>query len=283
MRARDTDRTDTCQLLDSALAEGQLTMDEHRQRVAAATNAATLGELQGLVSDLQPADPSLAVGSRTLTRRRVLAAAAIGGVAVVGIAVAAVMFGGSDAPAPKPNAAPPSPVLHTTAAPDPDDTTADVAPSVLSMPTQLHTLGGLTGLLDQMRTRFGDTMGIELAITADDAMLYRADPTDPHSKLLYRFNGGWGDPTRRPRDDQDDVADLGAFDAKAVAQVLRSAPETLGIAPDDVGDVVVDVDHMADPPPGALELLVKVAKKSGGDGYLYLDNAGNTKRVEYPN
>jgi hypothetical protein len=151
------------------------------------------------------------------------------------------------------------------------------------MPTQLHTLGGLTGLLDQMRTRFGDTMGIELAITADDAMLYRADPTDPHSKLLYRFNGGWGDPTRRPRDDQDDVADLGAFDAKAVAQVLRSAPETLGIAPDDVGDVVIDVDHMADPPPGALELLVKVSKKSGGDGYLYLDSAGNTKRVEYPN
>jgi len=52
-RATDTDRTNTCQVLDSALAEGQLSMEEHRQRVSAATNAVTLGQLQSLVSDLQ--------------------------------------------------------------------------------------------------------------------------------------------------------------------------------------------------------------------------------------
>mgnify|MGYP003291021026 CR=1 FL=1 len=35
-RAKDTDRNDTCQILDSALGEGQLSMEEHRERVAPA-------------------------------------------------------------------------------------------------------------------------------------------------------------------------------------------------------------------------------------------------------
>ena len=52
-RARDADRDDTCKVLDSALSEGQLSMEEHRQRVAAATGATTLGDLQALVADLQ--------------------------------------------------------------------------------------------------------------------------------------------------------------------------------------------------------------------------------------
>ena len=52
-RAKDSDRTDICQILDTALAEGQLSMTEHAQRVKAATNAATIGELRGLIADLQ--------------------------------------------------------------------------------------------------------------------------------------------------------------------------------------------------------------------------------------
>jgi len=52
-RAKDSDRTDICQILDTALAEGQLSMTEHAHRVKAATNAATLGELRALVDDLQ--------------------------------------------------------------------------------------------------------------------------------------------------------------------------------------------------------------------------------------
>ncbi len=56
-RAKDTDRNDTCQIfLDTALSEGQLSMTEHQQRVKAATNATTLGDLRALVSDLQTAN-----------------------------------------------------------------------------------------------------------------------------------------------------------------------------------------------------------------------------------
>lgn len=285
MRARDSDRNETCQILDGALAEGQLSMEEHRNRISAATNAATLGELEGLVSDLQatstPANPR---HTPRLSRRGWLMTAVA---LAIFIAVAVAVFTKSEPAPSQPVSAAPVPDAAVGAAPNkparPGETTDDVAPSVLNVPKQLHTLGGLTGLFDQMRKRFGDTTGIELAISPDDAMLFRPDPTDDKSKLLYRFKGGWGDPTKQPRDDKDTSVDLGAFDLKAVAEVLRLAPETLGIPPDDVGEVWVDIDHIADPAgPGALELLVKVEKKSGGDGFIYLDPAGNTKRVEYP-
>ena len=53
IRATDDDRNNTCQVLDSALGEGQLSMEEHRQRISASTKAVTLGELHSLISDLQ--------------------------------------------------------------------------------------------------------------------------------------------------------------------------------------------------------------------------------------
>jgi Domain of unknown function (DUF1707) len=288
-RAKDSDRSNTCQLLDSALADGQLTLEEHRDRVAAATRAATLGELQDLVADLQRSKAPANLRPRRRMPRLsgpawVLVAAAATGLLAVVVAIVVVLFsGGDDSDVTSDSEPTASPTAEIPVAPLKPAEPNEVAPSVLMPPTQLHTVEGMTGLLDQMRKRFGDTTGIELAITPDAAMLFRPDPADDQSKLLYRFNGGWGDPTRRPRDDKDNPADLGAFDVQAVAEVLRTAPETLRIAPADVSEVFVDVDHIADPSgPGALELLVKVEAKSGGDGFIYLDSAGNTKRVEYP-
>ena len=89
---------------------------------------------------------------------------------------------------------------------------------------------------------------------ADEAILAGPDPTNDHSKLIYSFKGGWGDPSTRTRSDTDDVADLGAFDVQAAAAALAAAPE----------------------------LLVKVTSTSGADGFIYLDGASNIKRVEYP-
>lgn len=257
-------------------------MAEHQHRIAAATNATTLGELERLLTDLQSAQTPLAARSRRVPRgsAKYWALVAVAATAVVALIVAVLVFDDGDTDAPPPDAD----AKTTTAAPAPAPTTtiADPEPSVLALPRELHTVEGMTGLLDQMRKRFGDTTGIELAITPDEAMLFRPDPTDDQSKLFYRFNGGWGDPTRRPRDETDDSVDLGAFDVNAVAAVLRDAPTTLGIPAADVTEVFVDVDHIAEPPgPGALELLVKV-ESTRGDGYIYLDSAGNTKRVEQP-
>ena len=47
-------------LLGTPLA-GELSMEEHRQRVSAATNAVILGDLQALVDDLQTAGTALQV------------------------------------------------------------------------------------------------------------------------------------------------------------------------------------------------------------------------------
>ena len=47
---------------------------------------------------------------------------------------------------------------------------------VLTPPTQLHSVGGLTGLLEQTRKRFGDTMGYRLVVYPTYAVLDRPDP-----------------------------------------------------------------------------------------------------------
>jgi len=75
MRARDLDRANASSVLDAAYAEGQLGADEYRDRTAQPQVAKTIGELEGLIGDLQapstvrdrvPATPN---ASRNLLRR----------------------------------------------------------------------------------------------------------------------------------------------------------------------------------------------------------------------
>lgn len=83
MRAKDSDRSHTCQILDTALAEGQLSMEEHRQRIATATKAATLGELQGLLTDLQLQNAPVKPPQRSRTPRWVIQAGVAAAVLLV--------------------------------------------------------------------------------------------------------------------------------------------------------------------------------------------------------
>jgi hypothetical protein len=157
-RAKDSDRNDTCQVLDSALAEGQLSREEHRQRVATATNASTLGELAGLVSDLQNSNapvkmPSLRQPSGLAGGGWGMRAALAGVLLVVGIAIGWGLYGNTS-----------SPLSFTS---DPGAKPDGIAPLVLTPPRQLQSLGGLTGLIEQMKQRFGDTMGYKLLIYPD--------------------------------------------------------------------------------------------------------------------
>jgi hypothetical protein len=294
-RARDSDRSDACQVLDSALAEGQLSGEEHRQRVSAATNAATLGELQSLIADLQTPIGVQPYATKTSALRHppvILAAITAVVVAILGAVGWAVIANNDEAPAattPSPTAEAPEKhamaAERTTAAPESkvSEVPADPAPIVLGPLGNLHTAEGMTRVIDETRKRFGDTMGYELAIMTDEAILARPNPTNDQSKLIYTFERGWGDPSERPRSDTDDLTDLGAYDIAAAAAALQAAPETLRIAPGDVAETFIDIDHIAEPPgQGALELLVKVTTTSGADGWVYLDGAGNIKSVEYP-
>ncbi|MBX7433704.1 DUF1707 domain-containing protein [Mycobacterium sp. Y57] len=274
-RAKDSDRNATCQILDTALSEGQLSMAEHGERVKAATSAATLGELQSLVSDLQTAAPQLVVPG---VRKRVLPGmapgwgirAAIAGVLVLlGVAIGWGLYGNT-----------PSPLNFTS---DPGAKSDGIPAKVLTPPRQLHSLGGLNGLIEQMKQRFGDSEGYSLTIYPDYASLERPDPADERRILRYTYRGGWGDPSTSAKDDRDVLVDLGKFDVEAIVGVMRGAPETLGINPADVDNMYLSIDPGSDvtAPPGAIDLTVYVSSEFGG-GYIELNADGTVKQINYP-
>ncbi len=57
-RVNDADRTGICAILDSTYADGELDLDEHRQRCSSAMAAKTRGQLLGVISDPQARTPA---------------------------------------------------------------------------------------------------------------------------------------------------------------------------------------------------------------------------------
>lgn len=271
-RAKDSDRTDTCAVLDSALADGQLSGVEHRQRVAAATSATTLGELRTLVSDLQTTGapvqlPTLTERSK-LSRGWGIRAAIAGALVVLGIGIGWGLYGNTSSP------------LNFTS--DPGAKPDGVEPVVLTPPRQLHSLGGLTGLTEQMKQKFGDTTGYRLVVYPDYASLDRPDPTEDRRKLSYSYRGGWSDPSSSSKSGRDVVVDLAEFDFKTIVGVLRGAPETLGIKPSEIKNTYLIVDPARDPlAPGKVSISIYVSSDFGS-GRIELNPDGTTKGISYP-
>jgi hypothetical protein len=274
-RAKDSDRNDTCQVLDSALAEGQLSMDEHRQRVSAATNAATLGELQSLVADLQIGNapvklpdlkkrPTLPAGAGWGIR---LATAAV--LVLLGMGIGWGLYGNTS-----------SPLSFQT---DPGAKSDGVPARVLTPPRQLQSMGGLNGLFEQMRQKFGDTIGFEMNIRPDRATLYRPDPDEPRRKQMYSYNGGWGDPySNTTVTDGDRAIDLSKFNVEQTVAVLRGAPETLGIKRSDISDSWIDLAPAQDPAtPDAVNVRIYISSDFGS-GFIDLAPDGSVKQINRP-
>ena len=215
-RAKDSDRNDTCQVLDTALSEGQLSMEEHRQRVSAATTAATLGELQALVADLQTSNAPVQL-PKLKSRNQIqggdgwgmrIAVAAV--FVVLGVGLGWGIFGSSNSPL----AADPG------AAPD------GIAANTQAPPRLLHSANGLNGLFAQARKKWGDTMGYSLTIYPDYASMERADPNDARRTLRYLYRGGWDDnPSVSAISDGEKLVDLAKFDVNAIIGRLRGAPQ----------------------------------------------------------
>jgi hypothetical protein len=276
-RAKDTDRNNTCQILDSALSDGQLSMEEHRTRVALATTAGTLGDLQSLVEDLQNANapvqlpvlkkPSRLAGGGASGGWGMRAAVA-GVLVALGIAVGWGLYGNTS-----------SPLSFTS---DPGAKSDGVVPVVLTPPRQLQSLGGLTGLIEQMKQRFGDTMGYKLLIYPDYGSLDRADPNDNRRKITYDYRGGWGDgDSPSAISDGDRLVDLSKIDAKAIVGVLRGAPDTLGIKRSDVKSTYMIVEPSKDPTAGDLAITMYVSSDFGS-GYIMTAGDGSVKQINYP-
>ncbi len=273
-RAKDSDRHDTCQILDNALSEGQLSMAEHGERVKAATNAATLGELQSLVSDLQNSNAPVQLPDLKKPRGQGVGGGwgmrlAVAGVLVVlGIAIGWGLYGNT-----------PSPLNFTS---DPGAKSDGITPVVLTPPKQLHSLGGLTGLIEQMKKRFGDTTGYRLIVYPEYASLTRPDPNEERRELNYTYRGGWDDPTTTSKSSDATVVDVGKFDIKAVIGVLRGAPETLCIKPADVDNTYLSIDPSRDPTaPDAISIDIYVSSDFGS-GYIELGADGSVKQINFP-
>lgn len=273
-RAKDSDRQDACRILDNALNDGELSMEEHRDRIASATNAVTLGDLQHLVNDLQAgqkAQPAQVPKLQTPAKRNGLGllAAAFGVTVLLGIGIGWGLYGNTTSP------------LDFTS--DPGAKSDGIAAVVLTPPKELHSLGGLTGLLEQTRKRFGDTMGYRLVIYPEYAVMDRKDPSDDRRVLDYNYRGGWGDPSSSARNPSTDssLVDLGKFDVKTVVGILRGAPETVGIKQKDVKSLYLILEPAQDPTaPGSLSLSIYVSSDYGS-GYIQLGGDGTVKRVNY--
>jgi hypothetical protein len=275
-RAKDSDRNDTCKVLDSALAEGQLSMEEHRQRVSSATNATTLGQLATLVADLQNSNAPVQLPTLTQPRVRGVSVPARAGwglrlamavvLVLLGVGIGWGLYGNTT-----------SPLSFTT---DPGAKSDGIPAKVLTAPRQLQSLGGVTGLLEQMRQKFGNTMGYELHIDEDSAMLYRPDPQDNRKKVYYRYAGGWGDPgspdTLR---DEDRLVDLAVFDVEKALAVLRGAPATLTTKPEDVKSSWLRITPSEDTStPDIVNVAIIVSSDFGG-GNIDLYPDGTVKEV----
>ncbi len=274
-RAKDSDRNDTCQVLDSALAEGQLSMEEHRQRVASATTAATLGELQSLVSDLQNANAPVRLPTLKSRLRLPVGAgwglriATAGVLVLFGVGIGWGLYGNTA-----------SPLSFET---DPGAKSDGIPAKVLTPPRQLQSLGGLNGLFEQMRQKFGDTTGFAMNIRPDRATLYRPDGDDPRRKLMYDYRGGWGDPYSTSTVGSDDrVVDLSRFNLEQTVAILRGAPESLGIKRKDISDTWIDIEPSKDPvTPDAVNVRLYVSSEFGS-GFIDLAPDGAIKQVSKP-
>lgn len=251
-------------------------MAEHGERVKTATNASTLGELQGLVEDLQTANapaqlrkppkqlPKLPGGGWGI---RIAFAAVL---VVLGIAMGWGLYGNT-----------PSPLNFTS---DPGAKDDGIPAKVLTPPRQLFSLGGLTGLFEQMKQKFGDTNGYDMTVFADYASLNRPDPNEPRRTLSYSYRGGWDDPTETSSGTDARVVNLAAFDIEELVGLLRGAPETLGIDPAEVDNIHLSIEPSDDitAPPDSIELNIYVSPEFGNSGYIELNGDLTVKRISYP-
>ena len=86
----------------------------------------------------------------------------------------------------------------------------------------------------------------------------------PNIVFFYWDNFGWGE--------------LGCYGGG----VLRGAPETLGIKPEDVSSTYLIVDPTREPvTPGELSLPIYVSSDYGS-GYIELAADGTVKQINYP-
>ncbi|GAA4487556.1 DUF1707 domain-containing protein [Rhodococcus olei] len=277
LRARDTDRVETCGLLDAALGDGQLTDEEHRDRTRAAMSAKTLAELDATISDLQlPSDTAL---SRPEPRKPVpVRRLAVGTALVTAVAVAAVvMFAGTDDGEP---AQATVPVAQAPAAPDspagPQDPYAGIAPIVIEQIDPL-TAGGIGKFRDAYRAKFGDTLIDDASFHDEYVSVERMVAGQPRRSQDWSFRGGF-DTSGSPNSNRDPNLpqfDLAALNLDALAGHLAGAADSVRVPGGTISHLIMRTYD------GTPEVMIYVDNAEGMSGYLTVSPEGNPIRVTY--
>lgn len=267
-RASDEQRTAVWEWLDAAVLDGRLDPLEHLERTRAIPSSRYVDELRVLIADLPDDhdDPGpgesqrgggtqrTSGGSNTrgqftyeagngrqlaylppgreprgparLRGRGPLIAAGALSLGVMAIIVSALLSPVDDDPGPS--------------SPSGGGATAAQALAHSTSPEPLHSLDGMTRLLEAARVDFGDHQIENLYVRGDTAILTHSAPVAPEAIRQHRFRGRW-----QPVDDTPPAPvdrrpfDVASIDPAAVVAALADAPERLGTVGASTTDVVI--------------------------------------------
>ncbi|WP_218028546.1 DUF1707 SHOCT-like domain-containing protein [Nocardia yamanashiensis] len=266
-RARDSDRAATGVLLDAALADGQLTADDHRTLAELASEAKTLGDLGELTDDLQrPVDAPAEARPPRSYRGPLYTVAAL--------AVCALAFAGGFAAVHRSGDVP-SGVAVAESGP--------VQPLVIKTPN-LHTAEGISLFIEQYRAKFGDTLVDKLNLYDKYAIVTRPVAGQPNRQVRYDYRGGF-DPDSAPvtRKTDEPTFDLAAVDVAALSKLLADAPATLRVQGGTISHVGFETEAVRTGRDTAMQSVVSVyvSNPAGESGFLEASPAGAILR-SYP-
>ena len=146
--------------------------------------------------------------------------------------------------------------------------------SAAATPTQLLTADGLTKLFAAIRNKFGDTMGYQLSVYPDYAVVDHADPQNSQHKRSYVYrSGSWNDFGEPDHvSSMDTLVDLSKFDPAAVAAKLPGAPQALNVPNPDSTYLIVEGYE------GGTRIAI-YESGNGDSGYMDLNPDGSVKAM----
>jgi serine/threonine-protein kinase len=223
-----------------------------------------------------PAGPGSPTGKPAARISWILPAVAVSILLVVIVGIVAVPAFLHQAAKPLAGTAPPA--QHSTGSPTaaagPPPSTAGSQPATAG-PTRFLTADGLNGLFAQVRSKFGDTMGFELTVYPDYAVLERADPQNRHHKNTYVYrDGSWSQTGATEHTSSfDSLVDLGKLDVVAVAAKIAGAAQPLNVPNPTTTYAIVEGSQ-----DGTTEIDIHVSG-NGDSGYLAVNPDGSIKKA----
>jgi serine/threonine protein kinase len=211
----------------------------------------------------------------------VLGVLVVGGIIVALVVGAVLLFGGSDKSVTATHSSSVSPSSGSNNTPRTSATTSGTSATTSTSaapagPAQLQTVDGLNGLIKTIRDKFGDTMGYELVVYPDYAVLDRLSPTNSHVKQSFMYrDGSWKNwAPDESTTSLDFLVDISQFNVAAVIDRMRNPPPDLNIT-DNTKNYLVAAGAEG----GGMD--ISIHNNAPGTGFMMLNPDGSIKQL-YP-